>query len=232
MKLVETDAELAALHASGRGLVYNDFSGHGPSGVKYNILHTASCTKLRIMTVDVPKVFFDRLDEAVAWLEKNRGTNWKICNSCKAIYKSTAVNGERIAFREGEVCRFLVEHMRQAGFKVLEKVKVPNGTIDISASRPGENWVVEVKGETLGGFTSAEMNFQVGVGQLVSRMCNAEDHYALAIPMTPNFKQVLRKYRETVGFRRLGLVFFLVDQDGSVQQYDADEMVRFMDTLT
>jgi hypothetical protein len=94
MQLIETNAELEAFHLAGRGLVFNDFTA-GPSGAKFNVLHTASCNWVKRMlkgadphaTPSVPKVVFDSVDEAESWLTANRGPegqSWKRCGTCHA----------------------------------------------------------------------------------------------------------------------------------------------------
>lgn len=81
--------------------------------------------------------------------------------------------------------------------------------------------MIEVKGEDKGGYTSAEMNFQIGIGQIVSRMTDPRINYAFVFPMTSDFKKVLRKYKGSVGFERLDLYFFVIHRDGKVDKYDA-----------
>lgn len=60
----------------------------------------------------------------------------------------------------------------------------------------------------------------MGVGQIVSRMTDPRVSYALAFPMTSDFKKVLRKYKGSVGFERLNLHFFVIHRDGKVDKYD------------
>ena len=87
MKEVHSDAELQQLHTIGKGLIYNDYSGDGTWGFQYNVLHDASCRHIRKANVKYPKLFFDTLPEAIAWLSSNRGqesVNWKRCGTCHA----------------------------------------------------------------------------------------------------------------------------------------------------
>ena len=88
MKSVTSEIELAQLHTAGNGLIYNDFSRMGSSGKDYNILHTAFCTWVLRSNTNVPKFFFSDIDEAVSWLNRNRGkegVNWKRCGTCRAM---------------------------------------------------------------------------------------------------------------------------------------------------
>jgi hypothetical protein len=41
-------------------------------------------------------------------------------------------------FREAEVERLLYAYLREAGYRVLEKVRVPSGIVDAIATRDGE----------------------------------------------------------------------------------------------
>ena len=66
MKRIESDAELQRLRAVGTGLIYNDFSGTGPSGSEYNILHATNCHWLHHANLNVPKIHFYSLTEAQA----------------------------------------------------------------------------------------------------------------------------------------------------------------------
>ncbi len=87
MKRIESDAELQRLRAIGTGLIYNDFSGTGPSGSEYNILHATNCHWLHHANLNVPKIHFYSLTEARTWLEAHRGlegNNWKRCGTCQA----------------------------------------------------------------------------------------------------------------------------------------------------
>ena len=50
---------------------------------------------------------------------------------------------------------------------------------------------MEVKGEDPGGYGSAQMNLQMVVGQISSRMDDLSATYAIAFPMTANYLRVL-----------------------------------------
>jgi hypothetical protein len=88
---VQTDAELGALHGTGVGFVFNDFTS-GPAGAQYNVLHVAGCPWVGRMLdraksqrrPSVRKMFFATTDEAQSWLVPNRGQEgrgWKYCGS-------------------------------------------------------------------------------------------------------------------------------------------------------
>jgi hypothetical protein len=94
MRHAQTNAELAAFHAEGTGLVFNDFTT-GPSAARYNVLHLASCPWVQRMLdradpqarPSVRKLLFSAADEAQAWLTSNRGQEghgWKCCATCGA----------------------------------------------------------------------------------------------------------------------------------------------------
>lgn len=236
MREIRDDADLQQLYATGRGLIYNDFSGHGAGGKDYNVLHAARCQWVTKSNTKVRKYFFASLEEAFAWLSQNRGReglSWKRCGSCHAEAQPAAgqmsekpaesrsePQGSGGIFVEREAEAILVKHLRDNGYKVAQQVRVHSGFIDIEATGRDGRWVIEVKGEDKGGYTSAEMNFQIGVGQMVARMTNPEACYALAIPWTPDFVKVLKKYKGSIGFERLGLWLFVIRRDGQVTRHD------------
>lgn len=238
MKFVKSNAELEQLHSAGEGFIYNDFSRKGPSGKDYNVLHAASCRWVARSNVNVPKIFFSNLHKAIEWLRKNRGEegkNWKRCGTCQAKARrlSPILRGPKLLdtaksapvrmgpFTETEAEKFLLQYLKVNDYKVRRQVRVASGIVDVVAEGPDGRWLIEVKGEDRGGCTSAEMNFQMGVGQIVSRMTDPGVSYALAFPMTSDFKKVLRKYKGSLGFERLDLYLFVIHRDGKVDKYDA-----------
>lgn len=103
MKTITTDTELRQLQTNGVGLIFNDFSKEGPSGSKYNVLHSASCYWLAKSNTKIPKFFFNSFQEANSWLSSNRGpenVNWKRCGSCKAI--STSITPTKIGNKKAD----------------------------------------------------------------------------------------------------------------------------------
>ena len=231
MKFIGSNAELEQLHSAGEGLIFNDFSGKGPRGKDYNVLHAASCNWVARSNVNVRKYFFSNLDEAIKWLRKNRGEegeNWKRCGTCQA---RAFVQARTRPFTEELVEKILIQYLKGRGYKVRQQVLVAGGKVDVSAEGQGGHWLIEVKGEDRGGYISAEMNFQIGVGQIVSRMTEPEVKYALAFPMTSDFKRVLRKYKGSLGFERLNLQFFVIHRDGKVDEYDAAAMKTLIGNL-
>jgi hypothetical protein len=97
-------------------------------------------------------------------------------------------------FDEALVVTHLAAYLRAEGYEVSEQAQVHNGTADLLATRGGETWLIEVKGEDTGGYTSAEMALQMGFGQLLSRMAEPSWLYGLALPDTPDFRRALAKY--------------------------------------
>ncbi|MHC4441368.1 MAG: hypothetical protein ACYTF1_00245 [Planctomycetota bacterium] len=67
---------------TGEGYIFNDFSGQGPSGQQYNVLHRAICVFLRSANLSVSKLHFATLEEAEKWLNMFRKDNWKTCSVC------------------------------------------------------------------------------------------------------------------------------------------------------
>ncbi|MDH5779053.1 MAG: hypothetical protein OEZ29_00475 [Candidatus Bathyarchaeota archaeon] len=249
MKYIESNAELRQLHSAGKGLIYNDFSGKGSGGKNYNVLHAASCRWVARSNVKVPKIFFGDIDEAIEWLRKNRGEggrNWKRCATCEAKARpeiSVSPESKRLEaakrvparrrepFTEAEAEKILLRYLKDRGYKARRQVRVASGLIDIVADGPDGRWVIEVKGEDKGGYTSAEMNFEIGVGQIVSRMTDTEVSYALAFPTSSDFRRVLRKYQGSVGFERLSLYFFVIFRNGKVEKHDALTMKNLIERM-
>jgi hypothetical protein len=116
-------------------------------------------------------------------------------------------------FRESEVLKTLIGYLEENGWKVSEGIVIDGGLVDVGAERQGKIWLIEAKGEDKGGYTSAEMNFQMGLGQIMSRMKYREYEYALAFPMTSDFAKVLKKYRGSYAFEKLGVHFLIVRED-------------------
>lgn len=245
MRKVNANEELSRLHANGVGLIYNDFARGGAAGQKDNVLHAASCRWVSKSNVNVPKYFFEDLDEAVAWLTSNRGpedVNWRRCGTCGARVAQSASRRSRTApprqgygrsgvFTEQQVEDILVDHLRARGHQVQTQVRVESGIVDIVTSDPQGEWLIEVKGEDKGGHTSAEMNFQVGIGQIAARMNDDGKRYALAVPLTSHFRRVLQKYRGSLAFRRLGLTLVVVKAAGEVEWIDPEGVGGYLDSI-
>jgi len=229
----DDDGYIRWLRSNPTGYVYNDFGGMSPD---YKKLHRSDCTKLHNVRpgskkTSVRKICSSNLPEMVAWLVKNRGPEGKGYSFCITCYP-TPRDPESAPFREAEVKQILVKYLQGKGYQVRTEVLVSSGMVDIVGASPdGSQIMIEVKGEDAGGYTSAEMNFQMGVGQIISRMTDPGSDYALAIPMTGDFKRVLKKYKGSIGFERLGLLFFVVHRDGKVDEYDARAMAAFIHKL-
>ncbi len=134
-------------------------------------------------------------------------------------------------FREALVAAHLAAHLRAEGYEVSEQAQVHNGTADLVATRGGETWLIEAKGEDKGGYTSAEMNLQMGFGQLLSRMAEPSWLYGLALPDTPDFRRALAKYAGGFGLSFLPWAFFIVGADGAVTMHNVNQFQQFADDL-
>jgi hypothetical protein len=170
MRPIRTDDELSRLHNAGVGLIYNDYSGRGPSGARYNVLHAAHCSWVVKSNTKIPKIFFDAISEAEAWLSSNRGpegSNWKRCGSCLAkspdAKDSVTIDTTRSPhqvhptptaispFTESRVEDALVPWLEGHGYTVRKRVTAFNGIIDLEATGPDGRWLIEAKGEDRGG---------------------------------------------------------------------------------
>ena len=123
----------------------------------------------------------------------------------------------------------LVDWFRNLGYQVQTQVPAKGGIIDVIASVRDREWVIEVKGEDRGGYASAQMNFQMGIGQLLSQMIDPAKQYALAFPATMDYRRVVEKYQGTFGANKLGLYLITVGRDGAVNGFagaDIDELIK------
>ena len=139
-------------------------------------------------------------------------------------------SAERI-FREHEVLAILVKYLKENGWKVKEQIRVEGGSIDIGAEKGGKILLIEAKGEDRGGYTSAEMNFQMGLGQVMSRMKHREAEYGLAFPFTKDFTKALRKYKGSFAFEKLGIYLLPVKRDGTCRLIPPNEVLRFLEKI-
>jgi len=132
-------------------------------------------------------------------------------------------------FREHEVLSILAKGLKENGWKVKEQIRVKSGSIDIGAEKEGKTLLIEAKGEDRGGYTSAEMNFQMGLGQLMSRMKHRDAEYGLAFPLTKHFTKVLHKYKGSFAFEKLGIYLIPVERDGSCRLISPHEVLSFLE---
>ncbi|TET20076.1 hypothetical protein E3J74_04510 [Candidatus Bathyarchaeota archaeon] len=228
----------------GDGFIYNDYSGRGATGKEYNILHIAFCNWVTRSKANIPKYFFNNIDEAIKWLSINRRGNWKRCGSCLAktrlpsrvpreseIPQVRSVPARSKVFTEAEVENILIQFLEGNGYKIRRQVRAPSGIIDVVAEKEGKKLLIEAKGEDRGGYTSTEMNFQMGLGQLMSRMKHRDAGYGLAFPLTKDFMKVLRRYKGSFAFEKLGIYLILVKRDGSCQLVSSSDVLKFLDEI-
>lgn len=254
---IKGDKQLQIIHYKGLGLIYNDFSGKTRSRKNDNVLHAASCNDVIRAKTNIRKFYFFTKEDALKSLKKERGEediSWRRCGNCSALgrddiekinkdlfeisdedfnKKNQEENYVKVdnVFRENEVQSILVNYLRSKKYNVKENHRVASGLIDIVADKDDDLILIEVKGEDRGGYGSAEMNFMIGIGQLISRMTSKNAKYALAFPLTSNFKKVLRKYKGTNGFIKLELSFYTVSEDKLVKIFCSEEFLTFIKEL-
>lgn len=249
MRQLTSQTELEQIHKLGTGFIYNDYAGTtGASASKFNLLHRASCTWIKKTNLKVPKYYSETQEAAVAWLEQNRGregVRWRWCKTCQRRTIKTATQAKVVPsakirrptqsagpFIESEVERLLIRWFQDHGYQIQTQVPVQSGIIDLVVFGREAQWIIEVKGEDRGGYTSALMNFQDGIGQLVSRMTDPTRNYALAIPVTADYRKVVAKYQESIGAERLGIYFLTVDRSGKVKRFDGSQLGKLLESLT
>ena len=81
------------------------------------------------------------------------------------------------------------------------------------AARDAVEFILEAKGEDKGGFSAAEMNFQMGLGQLMARMTDPNKKYGIAFPATPDFIKALQKFEHSFAFKALDVYLFVANGD-------------------
>ena len=64
------------------------------------------------------------------------------------------------------------------------------------------------------------MNFQMALGQFASRMNDLGARYAIAFRMTADYAKVLRTFRVSLAFERLGIAFYVVERIGEVHEIE------------
>jgi len=72
---IETHAELSELMQQGQGFVFNNRDDR-------KMLHRVNCESLEVMhTRRYEKLFFENLEEAIDWLNRNYD-GWELCGRC------------------------------------------------------------------------------------------------------------------------------------------------------
>lgn len=249
---IKDEEELFKIHSKGHGFILNDYPQD-----RYRILHHASCDDITRSSTTYKKFFFSTREEAFRWLESNRGKEgekWHCCGHCDALgqndIESISKNSLEISkkninnqkpgnlksisnnvFKESKVQEILVNYLKNKKYNVKEGHRVKSGLIDVVADKDDELIIIEAKGEDKGGYTSAEMNFMIGIGQIITRMTSKNAKYALAFPLTNDFKKVLRKYKNSDGFSKLGLNFYVVSENEMVSFFNPEEFLNFIEEL-
>jgi hypothetical protein len=75
---IEGHAELAELIRQGQGFVFNNRDDR-------KMLHRVTCESLEVMSTSMyEKLFFEDVDQATDWLDRNYGANgWDVCGRCR-----------------------------------------------------------------------------------------------------------------------------------------------------
>jgi hypothetical protein len=131
--------------------------------------------------------------------------------------------------KENEVVAALKRGLKQDGWAVKDHVKLASGFADLVADKDGVSFIIEAKGEDKGGFPVAEMNFQMGLGQLMARMSDVNRKYGLAFPSTPDFIRVLQKYEKSFAFKALDIYLFVTGSDHSYFVVPPADIPAFID---
>ncbi len=84
MEAITSETELVERYTEGEGCIYNDFGSEQQwNAAEFNKLHLASCRHVRKYSEAAPKLWSRDLDDAVQWLEENRGEDgWSPCKEC------------------------------------------------------------------------------------------------------------------------------------------------------
>lgn len=209
---VATNSEVHDLWSRRRGFIFNAFTRTGATAGRDNVLHWVGCDQ-------VPRMF--------------EGADPARRPSVRKLFFDTAEGAHTRAdiFGEPATKDVLYRHLEKQGYRVERNVRVNSGIIDAVATSGAERVVIEVKGEDRGGYSSAQMNFQMGIGQLASRMVDADSIYALGFPATSDYNAVLQTFRGSIAFERLKLRFYLVHLDGPVETVDAERIRPWIDQL-
>ena len=91
--------------------------------------------------------------------------------------------------------------------------------IDVVAQRGDELWIIEVKGKPHGGAASCSTIFMAGLGQVMTRISEIAPgiRYSIAVPNSPCFSPVVRKFIHSPALEPLNLSVLLVQDDDSFE---------------
>jgi hypothetical protein len=131
-------------------------------------------------------------------------------------------------FKESDVVGVLKRGLKSDGWAVREQVKLASGFADMVAEKDGISFIIAAKGEDKGGAPVAEMNFQMGLGQLVARMTDTSKKYAIAFPATPDFIKALQKYENSFAFKALDVYLFVANGDKTYYVVPASDIPAFI----
>jgi hypothetical protein len=88
--------------------------------------------------------------------------------------------------------------------------------IDIDASRDGERWIIEVKGQ--GSRNAMRVNYFIAVlGELLQRMDDSSSRYSIALPDLPQFRNLWRKLPQ-LAKQKTGITCLFVDPQGNIKE--------------
>ena len=123
------------------------------------------------------------------------------------------INKERIS--EPFVKENIIKWLRTRGWKI-SPITYSKFGVDIKASRNGDQYLIECKGET----SSPNIDFLTCVGQILSRMTHQSqsttNYYAIGLPNTERYRELSKKLIPKSIRKKLKLRIIFVDREGKV----------------
>ena len=108
-------------------------------------------------------------------------------------------------------------HLEQQGWRTTVRAGKAHG-IDIEAFRPGERWIIEVKGSHSRNPVNVTYFLSV-IGELLQRMNDPNAKYSLAFPDVPQFRGLWERLPK-LAKERTGITCLFVGANGSVAEVD------------
>jgi hypothetical protein len=111
---------------------------------------------------------------------------------------------------EGFVQNTVYEFFTRQGYKVT--IDTNNRHPDLTCTKGSDTWVIEAKGKT----SDIGLDFNTGLGQIMKRISDPNNKYAMAVPAIPQFERQCGMISPWVR-ERVGLYWVFVYENGTVR---------------
>jgi Holliday junction resolvase len=114
--------------------------------------------------------------------------------------------------REQDMFDPMVRYLQSEGYNIVSESRGNKSGPDIIAEKDGEELVIEMKGDSL----ALKTDWDTGLGQLLQNMKNPSGRYAIAV--SQSYRYLADRF-PSFSKEKLGLIFFIVDDDGQVEKF-------------